>query len=157
MTIGDAGVEDLDDDVGDQPDRHRDERDVGAGRGVPMALAATRPTAPSSSARAQPVAVAVEPDDFVAQLREREPDRSADQARPDDGDAHAALLGEVVAQRARLEVHVVQVVARLLAVEVHHHPDRPLHAVRDAELTAHRSAARRRGRAPAPRSPGTRR
>src|SRR5262245_35308096 len=45
------------------------------------------------------------------------------------------LLGKVVAQRPRaLEIYVMQFVARRLAVEVHHHADRALHAVADAQL-----------------------
>ena len=36
----------------------------------------------------EPVAVAVEADDLVSELGEREPDRAADQARADDRDAH---------------------------------------------------------------------
>ena len=97
-----------------RPDRHRDDDEVGAAR--PRRRASARPSldrAELLGARRARARVAVEADDLVAAAGEREPDRAADEAGPDDGDAHPDYSGQVVAQRPRaLEVHVVELGAR---------------------------------------------
>ena len=68
---------------------------------------------------------------------------------PTDRDAHRLLLRQVVAERPRaFEVHVVQLGARLLGVEVHHHPDRTAACRARCRARGRRSAGRRRARAP---------
>ena len=113
-------------------------------------------SAPSSFARVAPCRVAVEAPDLEAGAPEREADRAADEAGPDD--PRLASLREVVAQSARaVEVHVVEVGRLALRVAVHEDPDDPRHAVIDVELARADAAARRPDRWRALPSPGTRR
>ena len=114
----------------------------------------------AACARASRVVVAVEADDVVARARaSASPTEPPMRPGADDRDpAGHGQSGRSSRSDARaFEVHVMELVARLLAVEVHQHPDRARHAVRDRRAPGRRAAARRRGRAPGPRWPGTRR
>ena len=121
-------------------------------RSAPVTAAArsgaSSSTAPASSAAAACSAIVVEPAHRHPGAPQREADRPADEAGPDERDGsgrgHDAPSvgvggevgpGEIGAQRGRaLEEHVLELVARALGVAVHQHPDAERRAVGDVLL-----------------------
>ena len=82
-----AGIEQPSGRVGDRAHGQRDERDVGAG-GRLLEIHRDRSDRAQLSRPGEPIGIAVEADDVVSELDEREPDRATDQARADDRGAH---------------------------------------------------------------------
>ena len=150
VTSARAGVERRDHRVGDRADRHRDEREVGAGdrrRARSARERVDRAQLARARRRARRRGRSRRRRARAPRARGRSSRRSGRcrRARRDSAATVASARGRSSRRRPRaLEVHVVQLVARPLAVEVHQHPD---------AAAACRARCRARGRTSSGTSP----
>ena len=135
-----AGVERLDHHVGDLPDRHRDDDEVGAGDRFARRSRRAVSTAPASLARAPRAASWSKPRTSDPRRRSARPIEPPIRPVPTRATRHGPAMGPRYCGRSSrsaaraFEVHVVQLLTRPVGVAVHEDTDATRHPVRNVLL-----------------------